>query len=288
MNTPDVARDSYADAPIIDCHAHIFLDDMPVSRDAWTQIDYAFTAQNLLDTLDRHGIHFGVISALSITGNYNDYMLSALRRHSRLRGTVIVAPGTDRYTLERMRDDGVVGIRLQLTRLTQLPDLRSDDYRLLLRRVRDLGWHVQVAIEGEHLRHVLDALDEAGVNIVIDHFGHPDPTDPLRCDGFAALLGAIDRGRTWVKMSAGFRLLGTSAWSSGAGIADADEIAMAVAGELLGRVGPQRLLWGSDCPFVGYEGQVDYSYALDRLRAWVPDPMVRADLSRTALKLYFA
>ncbi|MEI9852147.1 MAG: amidohydrolase family protein [Sphingomonas sp.] len=275
------------EAPIVDCHAHIFLDDMPVSRNAWTQTDYAFTARDLLATLDRHGVHFGVISGLSIAGYYNDYMISELRRHPRLRGTAIVAPGTDRYVLERMRADGVVGIRLQLARLTSLPDFRDDDHRLLFRRVRDLGWHVHVAIEGESLRPVLDALNDTGVDIVVDHFGHPDPADPLGCDGMAAMLESVDIGRTWIKLSAGFRLAGTSAWK-GESDADADAIAAQVAARLLEKVGADRLLWGSDCPFVGYEGRVSYARALESFREWVPDPATRAEISRTALRLYFA
>jgi predicted TIM-barrel fold metal-dependent hydrolase len=280
--------DAHLDAPIVDCHAHIFLDDMPVSRSAWTQTNYAFTAQDFLSILDAHGVHFGVISGLSISGYYNDYMISELRRHSRLRGTAIVAPTTERYILEAMRDDGVVGIRLQLARAATLPDFRDDDHRLLFRRVRDLGWHVHVAIEGPHLRQVLDALDETGVDVVIDHFGHPDPADPLHCDGFAAMRESVDRGRTWVKMSAGFRLLGPSAWQAGAaGDAEADAIACEVAAELLRRMGPDRLLWGSDCPFVGYEGRITYAHALERFRAWVPDAATRTAISRTALKLYF-
>ncbi|MCW3835631.1 amidohydrolase family protein [Sphingomonas canadensis] len=276
-----------ADAPIVDCHAHIFLDDMPVSSRAWTQTHYAFTAADFLATLDQHGVHFGVISGLSIAGYYNDYMLSELRQHPRLRGTAIVAPNTDRYILEQMRTDGVVGIRLQLARATSLPDFRDDEYRLLFRRVRDLGWHVHVAIEGEALRPVLDALNETGVDIVVDHFGHPDPADPLGCDSIAAMLESVDRGRTWIKMSAGFRLLGPSAWQT---VPDADGSAIAalVARRLIEKVGPDRLLWGSDAPFVGYEGRVTYARALECFREWVPDAAMRAEMSRTALRLYFA
>jgi predicted TIM-barrel fold metal-dependent hydrolase len=285
MTVPPLS--GYADAPIVDCHAHIFLQDMALSSSAWTQTEYAFTAQDFLDTLDRHGVHFGVISGLSIAGYYNDYMISELRRHPRLRGTAIVAPETDRYVLERMRDDGVVGIRLQLARQAQLPDFRSDEYRLLFRRVRDLGWHVHVAIEGGALRPVLDALHPTGVDIVVDHFGHPDPADPLHCDGLAAMLEAVDLGRTWIKMSAGFRLLGPTAWEADPD-GDLEAIASVMAAELLAKVGPQRLLWGSDCPFVGYEGRISYDYALDCFRNWVPDPAIRAEISRTALKLYFA
>lgn len=276
------------DAPIVDCHAHIFQDDMPTSRDAWTTVDYAFTAQDFIETLNRHGVHFGVLSGFSISGHYNDYMISELRRHPRLRGTAIVPPSIDRYVLDRMAEDGVVGIRLQLARQTQLPDLRSDEHRLLFRRVRDLGWHVHVAIEGPSLPPVLDALNESGVTIAVDHFGHPDPAKPLECEGFRALLASIDLGRTWVKMSGGFRLSGTAAWQDASnGDDESEAIAATVAAELVRKVGPDRLLWGSDCPFVGYEGRITYDHALDRFRSWVPDPQMRWDISRTALKFYF-
>jgi hypothetical protein len=36
-----------------------------------------------------------------------------LRKHKRLRGTANVLPATDRYVLERMKDDGIVGVRFR-------------------------------------------------------------------------------------------------------------------------------------------------------------------------------
>jgi len=275
------------DAPVVDSHAHIFLKDMPISREAWTQIDYDFTAEDLIALLDEYGVHFGVISGISISGLYNDYMLRALRKQRRLRGTAIVRPNVDFYTLERMSQEGIVGIRLQLARQESLPDFRSDEYRTLFRRVRDLDWHVHIAIEGPSLRPVIEPLMEAGVKTVIDHMGHPDPQDPLACDGLRVMMEAVDAGNTWVKLSGGFRLPGTDAWRSDPD-GDLDEIAALVAGELLSRVGPDRLLWGSDAPFVGYERRVSYARVLESFHKWVPDAATRANISRTALKLYFS
>lgn len=273
-------------APLIDCHAHIFEADMPVASGAWIRPDYGFCADALLSLMDSHGIHFAVISGLSITGYYNDYMLSQLRERPRLRGTVIVPPEIDRFILERMRDDGIVGIRLQLARQGHLADFRSDAWRLLLRRVRDLDWHVHVAIEGPNLRPVLDTLLESGVKIVIDHFGHPDPGDPTRCDSIDAMVAAVDRGRTWIKLSGGFRLAGTESWQDPE--ADLDSVAQQVADVLVRRVGTDRLLWGSDAPFVGYEQRISYPDVLASYRRWVPDPEQRASIDRTALGLYFS
>ena len=273
--------------PLVDCHAHIFTPDMPVAGNAWIEPDYAFTADDLLAQLDRHGVHYGVISGLSIVGYYNDYMISELRRNPRLRGTAIVPVTVDRYALEAMQRDGIVGIRLQLARRDELPDLRSDEYRLLLRRVRDLGWHVHVAIEGQSLPLVLQPLLESGVDVVIDHFGHPDPANPLACAGFAAMLRAVETGRTWIKLSGGFRLPGPAAWRDDPE-GDLESLAQLVAAELLSQVGPDRLLWGSDAPFVGYEKRITYAGVLASYARWVPDAAVRAQIDRTALKFYFS
>jgi len=273
--------------PVVDCHAHIFDSDMPLASGAWIKPEYSFTADDLLAEMDRRGIHFGVISALSISGSYNDYLISQLRRHKRLRGTAIVDPLTDRYILNRMRDDGIVGIRLQLARSEQLADFRSDEYRLLFHRVRDLGWHVHVAIEGQNLPPVLDALIESGVDIVIDHFGHPDPENPLECGGFRAMVDAVDKGHTWIKLSGGFRLPGTAAWREDPD-GDLESLAQQVAEELLRRVGTDRLLWGSDAPFVGYEKRTGYDDVLASYRRWVPDIQKRWEIDRTALGFYFS
>ncbi len=96
-----------------------------------------------LQVLDAHGIHFGVIAGISIYGLYNDYMLEELRRHRPpAGGRSMCCPTTERYILERMKQDGVVGARLQLTRRKELPDLGDEAHQLLLRRLADLDMHV--------------------------------------------------------------------------------------------------------------------------------------------------
>ncbi|TIX51428.1 amidohydrolase family protein [Alteraurantiacibacter aquimixticola] len=285
---PSTAEGETAAAgPRVDCHAHVFDTRMPASPDAWTVPEYAFTPEDLSRHMDRHGIEHAVLSGLSISGGYNDYMIRALRQDRRLRGTAIVDPPADLYTLERMREDGIVGIRLQLARCESLPDLDSFDYRVLWRRVRDLGWHVQLAIEGTSLPEVLPALQAAEVDIVIDHFGHPDPADPLGCAGFQAMLAAVDTGRCWVKLSGGFRLAGTTAWRDDPD-GDLDGIASQVASTLLEKVGTERLLWGSDAPFVGYEDRVSYDKVVADYRKWVPDPAMRAEICATGMRFYFS
>lgn len=278
---------SLDDAPIVDAHAHIWTRDMPLGANAWHEPEYAYSAEDYLRTLDEHGVHFGVIAGISIYGYYNDYMLEQLRKYKRLRGTVNIPPSTDRYVLERMKADGVVGVRLQLTRRKQLPDLASEDYRLMFRRIADLDWHVHVVVEGQLWPEILPKLESTGAKLVIDHFGHPDPERVENCPGFEAVLRSVEKGRTWVKLSAGYRLT----WPAvGQPTRDPRAVDMArrLARRLLEEAGPERLVWGSDCPFVGFESAVTYRDTLKDLITWVPDPVVRRKISATALKLYFS
>jgi predicted TIM-barrel fold metal-dependent hydrolase len=282
-----MANKGVADAPIVDCHAHIFQADLPLSDRAWNRPSYGFSARDYLAMLDAHGVHFGIVAGISISGYYNDYMIEELRVNPRLRGTAILPPTTDRYTLDRMKADGVVGVRLQLARSKDLPDLSTEDYRLFFRRVADLDWHVHVAVEGDRLEPVVAQLETSGVKIVIDHFGHPDPARAENCPGFAVTLRSVEKGRTWVKMSGDYRLHdlmgeGTPIEPSG------EALANRVAPILLAEVGPERLLWGSDAPFVGHEDRTSFAAALAAFERWVPDSDQRRQMSRTALKLYFS
>jgi predicted TIM-barrel fold metal-dependent hydrolase len=263
------------DVALVDTHAHVYTLDMPLSGTAWHRPARDAAIEQYIETLDAHGVQYGVLAGASIFGDYNDYQIDALRRYKRLRGTVIVAPDTDRYILEMMKADGVVGVRFQW-RNAEIPDLTSPEYRRFLRRIADLDWHVHVHDDGPRLIEPIAVLESSGVKLVIDHFGRPAAAAGTNCEGFQAVLRSVERGRTWVKLCAGFRL----------GSAD---VARNCAKELLKSAGPDRLFWGSDWPFASFESQMTYQNAIDDLVSWIPDPAVRRKIGgETALKFYFS
>lgn len=262
--------------PAVDTHAHIYTMDMPLAGTAWHKPPRDASIDQYLAELDQHGVGFGVLAAASSYGDYNDYLLEATRMHKRLRTTVIVRPDIDLPALQRMKDDGVVGIRLQWKHVANPPDLQTPEYRSLLRRVADLGWHVQLHDDGCRLAQPLAALQQAGVNIVVDHFGRPDTSRGLQCPGFQAVLRSVEKGRTWVKLSSAFRLASPDA----SGL---------YAGALLQNAGPERLFWGSDWPFAAFESSVSYQQTLDSFKAWVPDPAARRVIGTdNPLRFYFS
>jgi predicted TIM-barrel fold metal-dependent hydrolase len=268
--------DAPADAPLVDTHAHVYTLDMPVSGEAWHQPPADATIAMYLDTLDAHGVGYAVMAAASIYGDYNDYMIESTRRHrQRLRTTVIISPDTDPYVMRMMKDDGVVGVRLQWRSLKQTPSLDNFEYRRFFRRVADLDWHVQLHDQGPRLPPSIAQIEKSGAKLVIDHFGRPDPAKGIACAGFQAVLRSVEKGRTWVKLSAGYRL-------------EPPAVAVALARELLKHAGPERLVWGSDWPFAAFEDKMRYQATVDDFHAWVPDAEARRRIGgETALKLFF-
>jgi len=258
----------------IDAHVHVFTTDMPLIDNPRHAPTYSFTHEDLIATLDANGVDRAVVAAASPWGDYNDYTWTALRAHpKRLRGTAIFRHPMERSALEAMSRDGFVGIRLPFIGLPTLPDITSFDYRALFRRLADLDWHVHPHVDGEDLPRILPTLEASGVRIVVDHLGRPDAKGGINSAGFKRLLQSIDKGRTWVKVSGGYRL----------GPQSKD-----YAHELLRRAGSDRLVWASDCPFVGHEGQFHYQSTMDWLIDTIPDATARAKIfGETARTLYF-
>ena len=263
----------YNDPPLVDSHAHVFTRRQPLIPGAWARLDYDHSFDTYVKTLDDHGVPFGIVTATSLYGDFNDYLLEAVRAHKRLRGTVIVEPDISPLELKNMRDQGIVGVRLSWKSKKVLPDINSYEYRRLLLRIADLGMHVHLLLDGERVPSVLPALEASGVRLVLDHFGTPDAKLGMNDPGFQAMLRSIDTGRIWVKVSGAFHfgdLAGPKAWTK----------------KLLEVGGPERLIWGSDCPFVGSEGKITYADVIAHYNELVTDPAVRRKIGQTSLAFY--
>ncbi len=260
--------------PLVDAHFHIWTRDLPLTDTAWHKPPTDASLEECLKTLDEHGVVFGVIAAASLHGEYNDHVRAALKAHRRLRATATLSPTTDIYRMERMRDDGFVGARLMWSLSDEVPSIDSGDYRMFLRRIADLGWHVHLIEKPERIAHAIATVEASGARLVVDHMGLLDTPDGINGEAFKALLAAIDRGNTWVKLSCRFRFAPPDA---------ADKYAA----ELLRVGGGDRILWGSDWPFAGFEGKVTYDDVLADFYRLVPDPALRRKIDRTALRFYF-
>ena len=268
------------DGPLVDCHAHVWGPGMPFVSTAWTRPGYAYTAEDFLADMDAYGVQYGVIAAASLFGTYNDYAIRAVRKYKRLRATAIVDPSVDFYTLESMKADGIVGVRLQWFLKNPLPDIAGEDYQRLCCRLRDLGMHIHLNIDGARLEEVGTRLLDTGVNLLIDHFGWHDPKPRLAAPSYQGMLRMLERSNAWVKLSSGFRHPDDHSMDW--------ELPVEYAQDLLRCFGPTKLFWGSDAPFVGHEKVASYTMAIDRFNKCVPDPGVRRAIAENGYRFYFS
>jgi predicted TIM-barrel fold metal-dependent hydrolase len=107
---------------------------------------------------------------------------------------------------------------------------------------------------------------------MIDLGGEPATCSPEELD--ARLKSDVDMWAGVVKKASGGYRLGPHSKD--------------YARELLRVAGPDRLVWASDCPFVGHEGQFPYHSTIDWLVDAIPEANARAKIfGETARALYF-
>lgn len=258
---------------LIDCHAHVYRKDLPFAPSAWHQPVHDAPYAELAATLAEHKVGGTVLAAASILADENRYALEAMSRNRTWRTSVIADPSTHRQTLRDWDRRGARGVRLQLIH-RPLPDFTSNDYKTLFRSVTDLGWHIHIHDHGERLAQSLPTLIDCGAPIIIDHFGRPDEKTGRNGAGYTAMLKAAETGRVWTKLSGGFRL-------------ESEAFAADIASHLIRDLGPERLVWGSDWPFAGFETTMTYQKARATFEQWVPPSMRHQIGTLTPQALYF-
>ena len=262
----------------VDTHAHIFQRGLKLAAVRRYVPDYDATLPDFLRQLDAHGSSYGVLVKPSFLGTDNHYLLDALKSQPRrLRGVIVVEPTISASELAEFAAAGAVGIRLNLVG-ADLPDLRSGPWPQFLRQLVKLNWLVEVQRDARDLPQIVAPLLDAGVNIVIDHFGRPDPKLGVSDPSFRYLLATARSRRVWFKLSGAYR-------NGADGVGEA--IAAAAVPLVREAFGVERLLWGSDWPHTQFEKVANYAAARAQLDRWITNPVERtAILSTTPAALY--
>lgn len=245
-----------------DTHAHVFHRGLQFVESRRFTPAYDAPLERYLEELDRHGIARGVLVALSVLGTDNSYLIESLgKAQGRLRGVVAIDPTADLAKLDGYAAAGVVGVRVNLTGGLPVPDFAAGVWAEAVAECVRHDWHIEVNDRCARLSASVEPLLAAGVRVVIDHFGMPDPAQGTQDPGFARLLGFAASRRVWVKLSGDYRF--------------SPAVAQQAAPALLDAFQPDRLLWASDWPFTQHESSEHYATQCARLDSWVPDVTAR-------------
>src|SRR5690606_14920534 len=108
--------------------------------------------------------------------------------------------------LRALHARGVRGVRLNLVYRGGGSGL--GEAARIAERARTMGWHLQVLLDVSAAPDAIGDLETLGVPLVVDHMGHLPTHAGIGHPGFRALLQAVRRGSTWVKVSGAYRLSG--------------------------------------------------------------------------------
>jgi len=278
-----------------DCHTHVFGDPraFPFAPGRTYTPERASVAEmralHRALKLDRV-----VIVQPSVYGSDNSCTIDAVRSlgEARARGVGVIDETTvSESMLDVMDRGGIRGVRLNLETFGQT-DPETARARLLatVARVKPRGWHVQIYARLSVIEAVGDEIRASPVPIVVDHFGGARASLGVEQPGFQTLVGLVQSGKAYVKISGAYRTAGPvrEPLAPGAGPDYADVAPLARA---LVAANPQRIVWGTDWPHPDSSQvpgraatdvtpllQIDDGHLLNQLPLWLPDAAIRRQI----------
>ena len=252
-----------APAGACDTHMHFYNAKYPTAAtalstppDAWVD-DYKKIQQRL-------GLERVVVVQPTTYGTDNSAQLEAMAAFGdNARGVMVADTATTDEELERLTKLGVRGVRFHMLPGGAVP---WDILEEMAARVFDFGWHVQLQTNGREFPERAEMIKRLPGTLVIDHVGRFMGPVSVDDPAFKTLLGFLDTGKCWVKLSAPYEssVSGPPDW------ADVRPEARALA-----KAAPERMLWASNWPHPGQASPPDEADLMDSLLDWVDDEAVR-------------
>ncbi|CAM4405029.1 Amidohydrolase-related domain-containing protein [Bordetella tumbae] len=253
-----------------DCHAHVFCPERYPYDAGRAYTPAAAPLQALRQWQSSLGIERTVLVQPSCYGLDNRAMCEALRTLGveRARGVAVVDPAAvSESELDALQDLGVRGVRLNFhVHAGMDPSVLIQDFQAAADRISGRGWHVQLHVDSDTLAVLAPVLRNAKVPVVLDHFGGGAAS-------MKTLASLLPCHHVWMKLSAPYRV---------SQVAEYADLAPMVHQCL--EIAPDRLVWASDWPHTGGNGQrkgavteiepfrkVDVAATLALLREWVSD-----------------
>jgi D-galactarolactone isomerase len=251
-----------------DCHIHIY-DPRFAEYNAGRARPKNATVQDYRFLQKRLGTTRAVVVTPRNYATDNRVTVDALTQlGANARGIAVVHPTVTDTELKVLNEAGIRGIRFSLTGGAD-PVVTWDMVEPLSKRIADLGWHVQFALDGDLIVEHADLLRRLPSPLVFDHMGRPTLPAGIEHASFAVMRDLIDKGRTWIKLSGAYN-------NSKIGPPEYPEAAK-IAATLLAAA-PERMVWGSDWPHPGEQNNPPLpndALLLDLLATWAPDEATR-------------
>lgn len=252
-----------------DCHAHIFEDRnaFPLAADAGYDPPLA-TAQAYLKMLDQIGMRYGVLVQGAPYGLDNGALLAALKAHpDRLKGVALASATATAREIAEMRAAGIMGLRFSHfpAGSANIATVGLEALRALAPILRDHGMHAQIWMPLPDFVAGAKELLKLRIPLVLDHMARCDPREGMDGGAFRELRCLFRDEDIWIKA------IPHRVSERFPGYEDMRPIH-----EALADTRAERLLWGTDWPFVRMAELTPLADDLLKLfLGWTPDEALR-------------
>ncbi|MEM8663975.1 MAG: amidohydrolase family protein [Pseudomonadota bacterium] len=266
---PPVASPPAERAPAGACDTHIHMLAAPDEFPLWEKrVEDPAEGLSFEDFLARYraqmetlGIERTVVVHSILYGLDNTVTLRAVEALGRdkTRAIGLVPDGADEAALDRLRDGGAMGIRLNYVHGGVLSFEGAVALAPML-AAREM--HLQMLVHtDQHMAELAETIRALPVPVVIDHIGWPPIDNGAGEEGFKTLCALMSEGHAYVKLSGLYRLSRTPYEAT-------DPLVAALV-----EANPERCLWGSDFPYVMLRDAVspDAGVLLDAFHRVVPE-----------------
>lgn len=252
-----------------DTHTHVFDARFPAavpSVYALPDLPYVVHQGNL----SANGLTRAVLIQPAPYGQDMSAMIDALdASDGRLRGVGSALSWVDDQSLERMDIAGIRALRFLEARTPsgeRYPgSVGIEELAPLAPRMAALGWHAEIWAGLDDLLDLWPRLQGLDLPVVLDHMGGFDASRGVEDPAFQRLLAMVRDGVVWTKLTLCRRAPFGSDFSELRPFHDA-----------LIEANPDRLLWGSDWPFVRMGEHAPNTAGLLKLFAqWIDDETLR-------------
>ena len=252
-----------------DSHAHVLPHSVEGPIDSPTPESY-------LRALDDVGFDRGVLvtSAFASTSGVKnrDTRAALALAPERLRGIALLSAGVSDAELSDLHSVGFRGARFAYIDIEALrrgvPESRTlnplHDLVGLAPRLKELGWQAQIFSPCARIVEHAKTFEALEVPIVIDHMGWFDLEQGPDAATFRQLVAIVKSEGWWVKLTA----------LRNAPLRDLD--AVRPFHDAMLEAAPNRMVWGSDWPFIGMASEPPTTRVLlERFLSWTADSSMK-------------
>ena len=260
-----------------DCHMHVFGDPVtyPYSADKRNvppALPLAEFMAGYREWAGRCGIERMVFTQPSTYGRDNTCLLDAIKLcGGNARGIVDIDENAPDAELARLNAAGVVGIRFNLgppNRPREAGLMEKHLARLLKldARCAEIGWQLDILSPSWLIVDMLGVYEKMKSNFTLAHFGMFLALDGAQQPGLLKMVDFLKHGpgRCHMKLTAPYRMATEPTFADSTVIAHA-----------LIAAAPDRIIWGSDFPYLSNAHRVNSIDLFGLIAQWMPDAATR-------------